>query len=160
MISYHQFAGIFWGMAKRKHEFISRWAVRGEVVVAFCDKLSPRVRHVLLSQRCVELSRVYLFARSWCLKTEDVQFAEGMLGRMMMVVRTSSPACWYGTLSLSQGTVSWRAWCWRSHLSTVLFSIPCSVRTKLVQQTWDVSVTSKPGSIIIILHFYVQIDNS
>lgn len=103
VISYHLFAGIFWGMAKRKHEFISWWAMGGEAVVAFCDKWSPRVRHVLLSQRCVELSKVYLFARSWCLKTEDVQFAEGMLGQVMMAVRASSPACWHGALSLIPG---------------------------------------------------------
>lgn len=97
-----------------------------EVAVAFCELLSPRVRRVLLSlRRRVELSRVYLFARSWCLKTEDVQFAEGILRQTMVVLGASSPACWYRTPSLCQGTVSWRAWC----LLYCSFTTHCSVRT-------------------------------
>lgn len=43
--------------------------------------------------------RVYLFAESWPLCVDDVQFVEKILRERMMVVGASSPACW--TLWLS-----------------------------------------------------------
>lgn len=126
LLSSVQFAGMFWARQKENMHLFDDELWGEEVVVAFCDELSPRVRRVLLSQwRCVELSRVYLFARSWCLKTEDVQFAEGILRQMMVVLGASLPACWYGTHSLCQGTLSWRAWC----LLSCSFSTHCWLRT-------------------------------